>query len=318
MTPTLEHTKIKEMLPHRHENLLLDTCTILNDTTSTFSLHIPTSDHLNRHIFLKKTTPAILPCPVLAEVAALASIVSSGTIKPGTFAYFAAIINFKLTGPPFHSKNNISGTTEKISSKSGFFKYRIELNSNKSHITGQLMAYYDQKNTPQTQPEPETVLLPPHIQQALTTASTPTSPSHLKSESMTFIDSYIPLHSKTEALYSYTYPPTHPLVKGHFPNNPIMMGVCQWLLLEDAITHLISNNPDIYPIQNKTQIVCNATLFKQNLIPVCTIKQACLDISNETDTGIDTNTTSVKKILFKQRVVPNDTLFIYITDITLS
>ena len=54
---------------------------------------------------------------------------------------------------------------------------------------------------------------------------------------MTFIDKLIFLDediNPKNAAFSYTYPNDHPCTKGHFPNNPVMMGVMQLTGVEDA------------------------------------------------------------------------------------
>jgi 3-hydroxymyristoyl/3-hydroxydecanoyl-(acyl carrier protein) dehydratase len=56
---------------------------------------------------------------------------------------------------------------------------------------------------------------------------------------MVFVDevSHLNLDDPT-ALLRYTYPQDHPFVEGHFPGNPIMMGITQWIGCADAVTWL--------------------------------------------------------------------------------
>jgi 3-hydroxymyristoyl/3-hydroxydecanoyl-(acyl carrier protein) dehydratase len=310
MSHTLLLTEIKEYLPHRQENILLDSCKIIDESSIAFSLSIKENDPLNRTIFYKNIPYSVLPNPILAEITALGSIVSSGKIEPGTFAYFAAITNFKCTQGPFKGNKEITGTTKKLSSKNNFYKYKTTIENGESTAEANLMAFHD-KSAQKSNPEP--ISLDPDIELALTQTQNKITPSTTKPNEMTFIHTNIPLNTN-HALYSYQYPSTHSLTNGHFPNNPIMMGVCQWLMLEDAINHLISTHP-LHNTKNNVQTSCNATIFKKDRTLVCEIKQATL-ISKKLDSNTwDTNTNAVKKILFKQLVVPNDTLWIHISNI---
>jgi 3-hydroxymyristoyl/3-hydroxydecanoyl-(acyl carrier protein) dehydratase len=309
MTHTILLPEIKEHIPHRHENLLLDTCEIIDETHAVFNITIQQNDALNRHIFYKHTPHAVLPNPLLTEIAALGSIVSSGKIEPGTFAYFAAITNFKCSHP-FTGNKKITGTTTRLSHKNGFFKYKAILENGDSTAEANLMAFYDKSaQTPTTEPIP----LDPIIENALTKKETQIPSSTTKPNEMTFIHTTIPI-SSTDTLYSYQYPTTHSLTNGHFPKNPIMMGVCQWLMLEDAINHLVSTQKQ-HNNAKSFQTNCNAIIFKSDLTLVCEIKQAELITKKTDNTTWDTNSSAVKKILFKQRVMPNDTLWIHISNI---
>ncbi|MEK9727687.1 MAG: hypothetical protein VW397_06235, partial [Candidatus Margulisiibacteriota bacterium] len=215
---------IASRIPHRYENLLLDKSTILSDTSSEFELHIPIDDRLGRTIFCyEEGDRACLPTPILSEIAALACIVSSGAIKPGTFAYFASINQFTLTNGAFDAHQPLRGTTQKISDKNGFHKYSFHITNEMAEAQGQLMAFYDTSGVDQ-KPELPAVKLDPTDLNAIQTTSYNIAPYSNKKEQMTF-SSHLHQISESSAMYSYTYPTNHPLVRGHFPNNPVMMGV---------------------------------------------------------------------------------------------
>ena len=96
-----------------------------------------------------------------------------------------------------------------------------------------------------------------------------------------------------------------------------MMGVCQWMIVEDTIAALLESN-HIQLNNNQNQIALNALLFKDNLTPVCEIKLLtlqCVNQPNSNEWMISTN--SVKKILFKQRVFPGDTIYCLINNIEI-
>ena len=307
---TITQEEIATRIPHRYENLLLDKTTLVGDSGSEFSLNVLENDPLGRQIFAYAFNNAnVLPTPILAEIAALACIVSSGAIKPGTFAYFAAITNFSITGTPFSAFSTINGSTEKLSDKNGFHKYSFRVETDNSEASGQLMAYYDTDGGSESQ-LPQVSNLSDAFKHAITSEpGTPIDPFGFKAETMTFVHS-VHLATDDKAVYSYQYPIDHPFTKGHFPKNPVMMGVCQWQMLEDAISDYVKR-------QNITSdfITINATIIKYDQTPVCDIKKATMSILNNTD-ETKVTTTSVKKVMFKQRVFPGDTLFVLISDIT--
>ena len=210
---TLFADAISSRIPHRYENLLLDESTPLPNGASEFNLTIPTNDALGRDLFHYdidgRTT---LPTPILAEIAALACIVSSGAIKPGTFAYFAAITNFSLTGHAFSGTDTINGTTQKVSDKNGFHKYSFQLSNASSEAKGEIMAYYDTSNDASSAGPQPTVAIPAHIEAGLTIPGNKVAPFSNKHADMTFIDT-MALSSDSDALYRYTYPKNHPLLK---------------------------------------------------------------------------------------------------------
>jgi 3-hydroxymyristoyl/3-hydroxydecanoyl-(acyl carrier protein) dehydratase len=297
---TLNQQDIATYILHRHENLLLDTI-----TNESLTLKISDNDLLNRHFF--KTTyhnnTAQLLSTISMEILALAGIVSSGKTPAGKMVVFAGILNVSLYAPlPFNQP--ISGTVKKISDKGGFIKYAGELSSNETQLaSGQMLAFIADENATNTAPKP--IENCPNIQ-----SGTPVEkkPDH-KHPELYMIDQYIS-GNETSCLTQYTYPSTHPLTRGHFPQNPIMMGVLQWATVEDACREYASR---YYPNQSIT-LTGNAIIFKADATLVAEVKQFEVSIFGETSTVAFI--TKTKRISYRQMIRPNDTIFTHLTELT--
>ena len=311
---TLSIDDISLRIPHRFENLLLDSCTILDNNEGEFEVNLTQTDALGRSIFIydHQSTPSI-PIPLLPEIGALASISSANQLHSDDVAtYFAAITQFSCPNGPFPIGHPIRGKTKRLSGKNDFYKYQFRISSGDFDASGQLMAYYDRSGGTKTD-SPAPINCPDHVQACLSSSISTISEYKEKAPHLTFVSTCHLLNS-TSAVYGYQYPANHPFIKGHFPNNPVMMGICQWLMLEDGMAHALSQWDTL--TDTSLELSCNAIIFKSDLTPACDIKAATLQATFHNDHW-HVSSTAVKKIMFKQRVVPNDQLFIYISDITI-
>ena len=144
----LKQDEIKEAIPHRYENLLVDEVDIdeQSETLSgTLSLTISEEDALNRQIFFTKTdaSTASITVPVYAEIMALASIVSSRSrLKDGYTTIFAGIANFKRHN--FHALGDtLRGKMSLVTDRKGFYKYEGHLENDAGLLCeGNLTAFY--------------------------------------------------------------------------------------------------------------------------------------------------------------------------------
>ena len=120
--------------------------------------------------------------------------------------------------------------------------------------------------------------------------------------------------NENSILGSYTYPHTHPFTKGHFPENPIMMGIMQWISLEDLAFQFVKEKN----INQKKRLKGNATLFKQDFTIVAQIKGfECICHINNTTILDQCDVINTKKIVFRNMVRPGETIFISLQDINL-
>ena len=81
-------------------------------------------------------------------------------------------------------------------------------------------------------------------------------------------------------------------------------------MLEDAMTDYFSQAFD----NGSHTLTCNAQIFKSDQTKVCDIKLATI-VGQFSDNQWHVHTSAVKKVMFKQRIIPNDQLYIYISNI---
>ena len=308
MTKTLTQETIKKHIIHRYENLLLDSITTLEteEFSGNLSLDIKEKDPLNRSIFLKKhiNNKLTLQTPILMEILALASIVVSGKLKKNEMVIFAAISNFELHT---HNKTNnpIKGHVTRLNAKKNFLKYKGSINQNNSLIaTGEMTAFFTEishSNTPE-----KTSFTPPT--KAIYTINK--SNRHKDSE-MIIADEL--LSNEDSIITRYTYPKNHTLIKGHFPGNPLMMCVMQWMSIEDALCAYLEYNH----IYESCHWQCDASIYNQLHHKIADFKGVTLQSwINHANTLNQTEIISTKRINFRNMVKPNDTIYTSISNLT--
>ena len=132
-----ELDKIKQLIPHRFENLLIDQLERLvhhDEFDSKLRLTINHDDSLSRSIFFKKTSllNPVLLTPLMMEVLALGGVITGGGVPSGCLVFFVGISNFifqqdVVMGEPVY------GYIKSLSSKSGFIRYRGVLKNKNNH-----------------------------------------------------------------------------------------------------------------------------------------------------------------------------------------
>jgi 3-hydroxymyristoyl/3-hydroxydecanoyl-(acyl carrier protein) dehydratase len=306
----LEKKDIEDYIIHRYENFLLDEVDVDPDNRddNTLKITINQNDSLGRDIFLKqrtKTTKALI-VPAYMEILALACITATRKLAPEEMVIFTGISNFKKQAS-FNEGRLICGQVIKLSDKKGFLKFKGHLWDGDTVIgEGTMMAFFTHVSTQSE--NSKTVALPPltldkHIDKTL----------FPKSHNMTVCDT-IKHISDTEIVTAYTYPDTHPLIKGHFPKNALMMGIMSWLAVEDALTTFcIEKN-----LSANKQIVTDADIIKADGTLVAEFRAVAVDALFETnDCPNQTEICETKKVTFRNMVKPNETIYIHCKNITI-
>ena len=307
MTKTLSQEIIKQHIIHRHENLLLDSITIPDPKhfSGNLSLSIQKKDPLNRNIFLKEHSheSIVLQTPILMEILALASIVVSGKLKKDEMVIFAAISNFQAVSH-YLANTLLSGKVNRVNAKNNFLKYKGELYQAENIIaSGEMTAFFTQTSHT-NMPEKTSFNVP--------TKEIGTIKKHNRHKvaEMIIIDTLY--DTNEDIISSYTYPDHHPLIRGHFPGNPLMMGVMQWMSLEDTLCAYLEDKK----LTGINTWQCDAAMFNQHGHKIADIKSVTLKSwINDPSTPNQTEIQATKRINFRTMVKPNDTLYTVISNL---
>jgi len=310
-TKPLKHADILNYLPHRFENVLLDQFSTSEEGSGegTFELSLKNPDPYHRELFTKNNQSELL-VPISMEVLALSAILSSGKIDDGYVAFFAGISNFEQEGH-LNCTNLITGSVKKTGEKAGFFRFSGSIESNTGRTSGTVIAFFTKMDKIyEDNPDKKRVELPQ------LTFSKPIQKPSFKDRTMFLADEWV-YHNKEsqEIICKYTYPNNHPLTKGHFPGNPIMMGVMQWMMIEDAGLVFAKT---LKSKDKSFTFTCDAIIAKPNGTLVCDIKKAELNaIINLENKEDQVTIKSTKKVTFRDTVQPNDTLLIHLYNISI-
>jgi 3-hydroxymyristoyl/3-hydroxydecanoyl-(acyl carrier protein) dehydratase len=300
-TISMNQTEIKTCIPHRFENLLLDSCVMESPGIGSAKCDILPDDALGRNIFLGalNNSEKELLTPITMEILALTAIVVTGRLANDETAFFAGISNFERHGN-LKTNGHINTNAQKRSDKGGFLMFRGELHCDSGHVQGDLTAFFTKISALSDNPDKKQVEKP--VQSLSKAVDAPTS----KSNDLFILDKIIAFQDQRIAT-KYTYPKNHPFTKGHFPNMPIMMGVMQWMMVEDACYAIVKELEKT----GKTSISGDAVICNSDGILVCEIKRFKVDVWLSDPTRSDgASTQSLKRIMFRSMVKPGDTLLL--------
>jgi|GEM_PF-1052777 len=290
---------IEALVPHRFENLLVDSVEMVQvegETRARLSLNIGEKDELGRQLFFKQNgSSAELIVPFFMEILALGSIVCSDKLIPGQTVFFTGISNFALHSAYAMGKT-ITGEVKKIKDKGPFLLCSGKIfEGDQCLAEGEMMAFFSDPNHPETDEKPKK-----KSAQILETNGVVVrdESKSVKSKFMQVVDSLV--YQNQEAgryIFEYTYPKNHPLIRGHFPQKPLMMGVMQWMMVEDAC-ELLANQ-----VLNMKSVVFkgNAEIVKEEGTAVAELKGFEVQVLN----GIAT-LKSTSKIQFRDFVTPGE------------
>ncbi|MEK7298617.1 MAG: hypothetical protein AAB066_01875 [Candidatus Margulisiibacteriota bacterium] len=304
---TVTVSGLEQRLPHRFENMLLDTLwtdPLADPKRGDFQVTITESDPAGRAIFFEnRTGTPTLISPFFLEILALGSISGLGGAQGDDIALFAAISNYEKK-VDFAIGQPIRGEFVAHKSKSRFFKVSATLFDPQGNVavTADLMAILATKNDLTT-----AKIAPAAVSGSAPAAIVKTAPLSFKSPWMSVCDGLTEIDLGTGMLTGvYTYPIDHPFVKGHFPENPVMMGVMQWMTASDALA-VLAQHLDGQGQLNFGAVTGDAQITKLNGDVVADIRQFRVVVGKGAS-GIWTDMVATQKVAFRSTVLPGDTI----------
>ena len=86
-------------------------------------------------------------------------------LNPAPLLALQPLLIFSIENGPVNGSVPLTGSTEKMSGKNGFYKYRFSMATNQQQVNGQLMAFYD--TTGDSGGDTESIELLPYIADSL-------------------------------------------------------------------------------------------------------------------------------------------------------
>ncbi len=240
----IEGDALEGPIPHRGVNILVDAVRVVNDDESERGesrLCIAPDDAKGRDIFLRASADggSVIMEPVFAEHLALSAIcVIRPDMEPDEITFFSVISSFKLERE-IRAGERLSAEAVRLRDKGRFRRFHgiVRGEDGTTAAETDIMAYTAAPSPASERRDSGKILAPPESGEAR-----PVDPGVFgwKRPEMVFI------HERThispdmdEAVLRYEYPADHPFCPGHFPGNPVMMGITLWIAGLDAAAWLI-------------------------------------------------------------------------------
>jgi len=246
--------EIRARIPHRGRNLVLDDVEFLEEGGALkvrSSIRIAPGDTGGRDLFLQTAGGGSVYSEfVLVEHMALTSSVHIAPFMAGGgIAFFSTITGFE-GGRTIPAGEQVEALIESLGRKGPFHRSACRITSggpSGGEIRTELMAavVFPGEGS-REEGEKKTVAIP----EVRDPRPVDRSRFAFKKPSMVFLDEETALDRESHTLTArYRYPVDHPFVAGHFPGNPVMMGVSQWAGMLDGalwLLHRLGKPPGLY------------------------------------------------------------------------
>ena len=277
----IEGADLEAALPHRGRNLIIDRDECYYEGEDPFgssTVMLAPGDPAGRDIFLRGSSSgsgqAIMEF-AFAEHAALSAICVLRRLCNGLgeddVCYFASITNFtsEREAPAgealrcFVSRKADKGPFRRFSGK-------MSLEGGEAVAKMDITSF----TLRGSEEEPREMLKAGELVKAEMSEPVDHAKFAWKDPSMVFVDEMISIDpGGRTAGFSYTYPGDHPFTAGHFPGNPVMMGVTQWMTVSDSAAWLageLVRRGEIDPGERKLR--CSGELLRDDGTVVAEVK----------------------------------------------
>ena len=303
--PLITGDELHKLFPHRAENILVDKveCPLTpGGTEGSAWLNLARGDKAGRDIFLYEADgKSCLLSPLACEYIALASIcVLAPDLQSGDICFFSTISNVKFNG----RVGVAAGLTAKVNRQKdrGPFKRFSGAVSGKTGelVSADIMAYALQPDAADASTGGTKRL---EIPDTSMNEAVDKAVFAEKSKWMVFVDAITGFNKETLTLTAkHVYPPNHPLTKGHFPGNPVMMGVTQWIAVEDA-ARLLAKRAGL-----SGMVTVSGEIIRADGTLVADMKDLVLEMGKGAPV-----TKSLSRIGFRGMVKPGEEIFVRVT-----
>ena len=242
----LEGADLEKVLAHRGRNLIIDRDECFLSGGEPFgrsTLSLQSGDPAGRDIFLRESASggrAIMEFAFTEHLALNAICVLEsvgGGLEEGDLCYFASITNFR-THREVPEGMVARGAVSRKSDKGPFCRFKGEMSVDSGDPVAEAditsFTLHGSEESPRDMRKAGEVV-PAEMSQPVERAS-----FGWKRPDMVFVDEMITFDAAGKtAGFAYTYPGDHPFTIGHFPGNPVMMGITEWMSVSDAVSALV-------------------------------------------------------------------------------
>jgi 3-hydroxymyristoyl/3-hydroxydecanoyl-(acyl carrier protein) dehydratase len=320
----VEGKDIEEYMPHRFENVLLDKVESFEENEekllAKIELTISENDPEGRQVFLVKNQEGklVYNAHMFPENLALGALTYLNTIVgKGHAALFSTIANFQKSGDILAGEKMSASIY--LKREKGPFKTfcgKVFNESGEQVAETDVMAYIYMlaDATPENDGEKKKVEVP----ELTIDEAVDFSKIDNKQRDMFFVEKLVNFDEENmSAVTEFTYPADHPFVKGHFPGNPIMMGVCQWMSTGDALDVAALKLKELGKVVNSFNLKADVELLKPDGVLVAEVKGIEKNYIVDGE-NIKPRTVATKKCGFRDMVVPGEKIFQRLSNIEIS
>lgn len=311
-TGLIEGEALERLLPHRGVNMFIDSerlSTSEEGSGGESTVTVEPSRGDGRAIFLRESAsgPVIIE-PALAEHLALNAIcVLAPDMARGEIAFFSLISEFEFPEEAPAGKT-LTGTVRRLRDKGRFrrFEGEVRLPGGGIAARGEIMAYTAEPLSTEKR-ETAKLLVPPRQRE-----SKPVDRAIFwwKRPEMVFIDERIDVtEGLAGATFRYTYPPTHPFCPGHFPGNPVMMGITQWIAVADAAYALAVEAAETRAGQT-SEFVADADIIRESGSLIAEVRQLAFELRKTGARWGPMRFKRTRRVGFRDQVRPGEVLYV--------